>query len=276
MIQLPFSLRMSSAQTFTLQVDGTTVVLRFINPERKEAAALANTIVAIDSTKSMEEEGNWALQAFTHINNVIRAYRIVTKEVFNQGMINQLTWDQFLRATLCGEIDKNGKFIGKPKMIYASIGLEPTPIDEQEYMEIKRLADSPSLMLEHSLDEILVQANSFLEQHNFRMTILEAVIALELAVSSIVRNLAKKKGIQEDKVEHFIVSLGLSQTLDVALSFMVSDALPPKEVISACKKANKIRNGIVHRACLTVSGEDAQEALKGIESFIQHFRQLIY
>jgi hypothetical protein len=72
-----------------------------------------------------------------------------------------------------------------------------------------------------------------------------------------------------------MVSLGLSQTLDVALSFMVSDGLPSKEVIFACKKANGIRNGIVHRACLTVSGEDAQEALRGIESFIQHFRQLI-
>jgi hypothetical protein len=107
------------------------------------------------------------------------------------------------------------------------------------------------------------------------MTILEAVIALEFAVSSIVRDLAKKKGIQEDKVEHFIVSLGLSQILDVALSFIVPDALPSKEVILACKKANRIRNGIVHRACLTVSGEDAQEALMGIESFIQHFRQLI-
>jgi len=274
MIQLPFSLRMSSTQTFPLQVNGTTVVLRFINPENKEATPPANTIVAIDSTKEMEA-GDWAVQAFSHVNDVIRAYRIVTKEVFNQGIINQLTWDQFFRGILCGEIDENGKFRRKPQLIYCAVGLEPGPIDEQKYNEIKQLADSPSLMLDRSLDEILVQAKSFLEQHNFRMTILEAVIALEFAVSSIVRNLAKKKGIQEDKVEHFIVSLGLSQTLDVALSFMVRDALPPKKVIFACKKANRIRNGIVHRACLTVSGEDAQEALRGIESFIQHFRQLI-
>ena len=274
MIQLPFSLRVSSTQTFPLQVNGTTVVLRFINPENKEATPAANTIVAIDSTKSMEEEGNWALQAFSHINNVIRAYRIVTKEVYNQGMINQLTWDQFFRGVLCGEIDENEKFIGKPKLIYCVVGLEPKPIDEQEYKEIKQLVDSSSLMLDRSLDEILIQAKSFLEQHNFRMTILEAVIALEFAVSSIVRNLAKEQGLQEDKVRH-LVGLGVSQTLDVALNFMVPDALPSKEVILACKKANRIRNGIVHRACLTVSGEDAQEALMGIESFIQHFRELI-
>ena len=74
MIQLPFSLRMSGAQTFPLQVNGTTVVLRFINPEKKEATPHANTIVAIDSTKEMEA-GDWAMQAFLHVNDVIKIGR---------------------------------------------------------------------------------------------------------------------------------------------------------------------------------------------------------
>jgi hypothetical protein len=140
-----------------------------------------------------------AAQAFSHINDVIRAYRVVTKEIFNQGIINQLTWDQFFRGVLCGEIDEQGKFISKPQLVYCAVGLEPKPIDEREYNEIKQLANSPSLMLDRSLDEILVQARSFLEQHNFRMAILEAVIALEFAASSIVRNLVKKAEIQETR-----------------------------------------------------------------------------
>jgi hypothetical protein len=273
MIQLPFSLRISSTQTFPLQVNGTNVVLRFINPETKEKMLPENTIAAIDSTKEMEAD-NWSIQAFSYVNDVIRAYRIITKEVFNQGMINQLTWDQFFKGILCEEIDENGTPLSKPKLTYCVVGLESKPIAEQEYQDIKELASSPKLMLDHTLDEILVQAKSFLEQHNFRLAILEAVIALEFAVSSIVRNLAKKKGIRENKVEH-IVGLGLSKVLDLALGFMAPSALPSIDVVLACKKANRIRNDIVHRACLTVSGEDAQEALRGIESFIQHFRQLI-
>lgn len=73
---------MSSTQTFPLQVNGTTVVLSFINPEKKEATPPANTIMAIDSTKEMEA-GDWAVQVFSYVNDVIRAYRIVTKEIFN-------------------------------------------------------------------------------------------------------------------------------------------------------------------------------------------------
>jgi hypothetical protein len=68
--------------------------------------------------------------------------------------------------------------------------------------------------------------------------------------------------------------LGLAQILD-SLKMLISDELPSLEIVSACKKANAIRNNIVHRACLTVTAKEAQEALTGIESFIRHFNPQI-
>jgi hypothetical protein len=174
------------------------------------------------------------------------------------------------------EIDANGKLIGEPQTIYFVVGLDTTPIDEQEYSEIKQLAESPSLMVTRSLDEILVQAKSFLEQRNYRMTILESIIALEFALSAIVRNSLQEKGISKEKCESLIVSLGVSQILDVGLNLLIPQDLPPQEVIQACKEANRIRNKIVHRAAITVTGEEAQNAFYNVDSFIRQVRQKIF
>jgi hypothetical protein len=143
------------------------------------------------------------------------------------------------------------------------------PIDEAKYQEVKSLAECPDLMSKRSLDEILIQAHIFQQQSNFRMTVLESVIALEFAVYSVVRNFAKSKGMGKDKIEALIFNLGLSQTVDSLRLF--SNDLPSSETISSCKAAITMRNKIVHEACLTVTHEEAQKALDGIESFISHF-----
>jgi integrase len=57
----------------------------------------------------------------------------------------------------------------------------------------RALAESPDLILNQSYNEILLQAKSFLEEENYRMAILEAVIALEIVVSSIIRKFADEK-----------------------------------------------------------------------------------
>jgi predicted Holliday junction resolvase-like endonuclease len=128
------------------------------------------------------------------VNDIIRAYQIVTRDIFNNGIINQLTWNQFTCSLRFEEIDQNGKFMGDPETFYILVGLSDGPIDKTKYEEIKSLTESPGLMSKRALDEILIQARIFQEQHNFRMTILESVIALEFALNSIVRNSARMKG----------------------------------------------------------------------------------
>lgn len=245
-------------------------MIRFSTPPSTKERPLTNTMLIVDSTKSMNVDPNWVLQAFTHVNNIIRAYQIVTKDVFNHGIINQLTWNQFGCVNTIGEIDENGKFKKSPEVFYFVLGIAAESIPDTEYYEIKHLAESTALMQTRALDEILIQAKIFLEQHNFRMTVLESVIALEFALSSIVRNSAKRKGMTEGKIEAFIFKLGTAQILD-SLKLLITEKLPSEEIISACRKANSVRNNIVHRGCLAVTLQEAQEALRNVELFIQHF-----
>ena len=85
------------------------------------------------------------------------------------------------------------------------------------------------------------------------MTILEAVIALEIVIASIIRRLANEKSVKEDSIDDFIVKVGLSRALDVVLKLLISEALPSGEIVSACKGAITIRNAIVHKARLSVT-----------------------
>ena len=210
------------------------------------------------------------IKSYEYTNTIIRAYQVVTKDTFNNGIISPLTWNQFSCTMGIAEIDESGKPKAEAKTLFVSLGLSAVPIDEAKYLEVKNLAECPDIMSKRSLDEILIQAHIFQEQSNFRMTVLESVIALEFSVYSVVKNLRKSKGMGKDKIEAMIFKLGLSQTVDSLKLF--SNDLPSSETISFCKTAIAIRNKIVHEARLTVTHEEAQKALDGIESFVSHFR----
>jgi hypothetical protein len=171
---------------------------------------------------------------------------------------------------MIGEFDEKGNLKAEPKVLYIFLGKGEEYIEEAKYKEVKSLAESPALMSERALDEILIQAKIFQEQHNFRMAILESVIALEFALSSIVRNYASGRGLSQEKTESLIFKLGLAGSLD-SLKLFFGGELPSAEIVSACRKANSIRNNIVHRAYMKVTMEEAREALAAVESFTRHF-----
>jgi hypothetical protein len=256
-----------------LQLSEKNVALRFINPSRITFPPAPTTVLGIDVEGQLTPDDLERICVF--FNNIIRAYRFVTKETYNNGVISQIAKDQFLKLILYGEIDAHGNFVDRPRSIHFVRSLEIGTIDEETYSEIRRLAETPDLFLSRSYDEILLQAKSFFEQENYRMAILEAVIALEIVVSSIIKKLAGEKQIPEDKTEQFLVDVGLAEALDVVLKLLCSDALPAPEIIAGCKGANSIRNNIIHRACLSVSQREAQDAINNIEAFIQHIQPLI-
>jgi len=124
-------------------------------------------------------------------------------------------------------------------------------------------------------DELLLQARSFLEQENFRMAILEAVIGLEIVVSSIVGKIASEEGISAGDTENFLLRVGPSDNLKIILRLLVPESLPNDEVISGCKSAITIRNSIVHKERFTVSKKEAEDAITKIEIFISKVTPLI-
>jgi hypothetical protein len=205
------------------------------------------------------------------VNDIIRAYRIVTKETFNNGNISRISRDQFLKLVFYGEVDGNG-VLSRARWIQHIERLEVGYVSGETYAEISRLAGSAELALECPNDEILLQAQSFLQQENYRMTVLEAVIALEIAVSSTIRKKSKEEGISEDDIENFLIDVELSQCLKVVLRLLISEGLPSKDVLSGCKGAIRIRNDVVHRARSSVTQKEAQDAVSNIQMFIEHVK----
>jgi hypothetical protein len=137
------------------------------------------------------------------------------------------------------------------------------------------LAESPDLFLDYSYDEILLQAKSFFDQENFRMALLEAVIALETVVSSIISRIATEKGISEGATEDFLIRVGLANSLEIVLKLAVPESLPAEAVILGCKGANSIRNGIMHKTRLSVSKREAEDAINNIEMFVSQVQSLM-
>ncbi|MCJ7631904.1 hypothetical protein MUP77_05840 [Candidatus Bathyarchaeota archaeon] len=251
-----------------------SVTIQFVNPIPITIPPAPVTQLVIDSDSILDWIDDFEIIR-KYFNGIIRAYRLTTQETYNNGFIIQLSRDQFQKIVICGEIDEKGNWKEKPKVSQFIKSLQLGCIDEDKYSEIKRLSDSPDTLLDHSYDEVLLQARSFFEQENYRMTIVEAVIALEIVLSSIIRRVATEKGVQEDNLENFFKDVGLVGMLEVVLKLLISEALPSKEIISGCKGANTIRNGIIHKARLSVSERDAQDGISNIETFVRHVQHLM-
>lgn len=273
LVPLPFFLKLGSVQTFTLELPTKSVNLRFINPRQVQVPPAPTTLLGIDSDSQLTPEELERIRL--HFNNIIRAYRLITEETYNNGVIIQLAQDEFLKIILYGELDEQGNFIKEPRSIQFVKKLEMGTIQDQQYSEIRQLVESPESILSRAYDEILLQAKGFYNQENYRMAILEAVIALEIVISSIIRRLADEKEIQESEIRNFMVDVGLTGIMKVVLKLLIQEALPSDEVVSGCKGAISIRNDIIHEARLSVSPREALDAINNIETFIRHVQPLL-
>jgi len=273
LIQLPFYLMFKRTQTFDLQLPDKEVRLTFANPEPLRFPPAPLTALTFDSNTLLTPDELDEIRLF--VNRIFRAYRLITKQTFNSGTIAQLAKHDFLRFVLYSEMDERGNATGAPHTISYIHKLEIGSIEDEKFSEIRQLAESPNLILERSYDEILLQAKSFFDQENFRMALLEAVIALEIVVSSIISRIATEKGISEGETEDFLVRVGLAYGLEIVLKLLIPESLPREEVILGCKGANTIRNGIMHKARLSVSQSEAENAINNIETFISQVKPRI-
>jgi len=107
------------------------------------------------------------------------------------------------------------------------------------------------------------------------MAILEAIIALEITVSSLITNRAKEKGIDENDVNGFLLSFGSSLCLKVVLRLLIPESIPSETVLLGCKSAITIRNAIIHRGRSSVTKKEAQDAINNIEMFINKANDLM-
>jgi len=260
-------------QTFDLQLPDKEVRLTFANPEPLRFPPAPLTALTFDSNTPLTPDELDEIRLF--VNRIFRAYRLITRQTFNSGTIAQLAKHDFLRFVLYSEMDERGNVIGAPHTVSYIHKLEIGSIEDEKFSEIRQLLESPNLIFERSYDEILLQAESFFDQENYRMAVVEAVIALEIVLSSMIGRVATERGISETDIQNFLEKVGLTDTLKTVLKLLISESLPNEEVTSGCKGAITIRNSIIHKKRLSVSQREAQDALDNIERFISQVKPLM-
>ena len=118
-------------------------------------------------------------------------------------------------------------------------------------------------------EELLINSEQYIYQTNFRHSILESVISLELVISEFIKKKCKEKGISASDTEEYIKNVGLTGNIKTSIKLLISDELPEDELFEKCKAGITIRNSIVHDGRKNVNKNEAEDTLKANKQLIQ-------
>lgn len=112
-------------------------------------------------------------------------------------------------------------------------------------------------------EELLLNAEQYSYQSDYRHSILESVIALELVISEFIRRKCKDKDISSKATDDYIKNVGLPGNIKVTIRLLSgNNPLPEDKVFSKCKASITKRNKIVHEGLKNVFEPDANDSLK--------------
>lgn len=282
---LPFCLYKIDDRFYEIQ-DGNNTKIKFIKqkvePSRRTSKSKnieflrdkwgidAYSKVEIETDKKFTESiGSKEAKDFTLkiINNFIRMYRYFDEDAVH---LTALTREDFIDEF---RLEKEG---GRSS-IGISFGGGLTPLRPDK---IKEVSDKIEEALESNLEiplwrDLLLNAEHYIFTGDYRMSILESVIALELVISDFVRERCSKKNIPNEDIERFIYDVGVSGNVRVTIKMLINEKeeekLPKDIVFEKCKAGITIRNAIVHKGRTSVNPQEAQETLKanrGLVSFL--------
>ena len=119
-------------------------------------------------------------------------------------------------------------------------------------------------------EELVLNAEQYLYQADYRHSVLESVIALEIVISNSVLKKCEEKGVSNNEAEKFIKDIGLTGNIKVTLKLLFGDeVLPPDDILEKCKGGITVRNNIVHKGKKIVTEMEATEILKNNKKLIQ-------
>lgn len=117
-------------------------------------------------------------------------------------------------------------------------------------------------------EELLMNSEQYIYQINFRHSILESVIALELVVSAFIARKCKEKSISDNDAKEFIKKVGIDGNIKTTVKLLINDELPSDVIFESCKAGINIRNKIVHRGKKDVNINEAEETLNANRKLI--------
>lgn len=125
-------------------------------------------------------------------------------------------------------------------------------------------------------EELLLNAEQYLYQTEFRHSVLESIIALELVVSEFVRKRCQQKGISNKVANNYLKNVGLTGNIEVTLRLLLDNRqLPDQIILQKCKASINIRNAIVHKGRKNILSIDAQDSLKYSKMLINFLIQYL-
>ncbi len=118
-------------------------------------------------------------------------------------------------------------------------------------------------------EDLILNAEQYIYQNDFRHSLLESVIALELEASSFIRKIGISKNIDESLLNNFIKDVGITGNLRVTLKLLLdTESLPSEEVFSKCKAGISLRNKVVHEGKKDITSIEAIDTLTNIKLMI--------
>ncbi len=124
-------------------------------------------------------------------------------------------------------------------------------------------------------EELVMNAEQYIYQVNFRHSILESVIAIELIVSDFIKKKCKEKNILDDDAKEYIKNVGLTGNIRTTLKLLIDDNLPEDEIFEKCKAGITIRNAIVHNGRKDVNKNEAENTLKANKQLINFLNKYL-
>jgi len=191
------------------------------------------------------------------INRFIKLYRYFDSDAVHlTSLIREDLIDEFKLHR------KDGK-----GSISISFGGGLTPLHPNK---IAKVSDNIEGALEGNFEiplweDLLLNAGHYIFTGEYRMSILESVIALELVVSNFIREEGKKKTVSRKKIEGFIKDVGVSGNIEVTIQLLAGKGksdLPNDKAFEKCKTGITIRNAIVHKGRTSVTPKEARETLE--------------
>jgi hypothetical protein len=204
--------------------------------------------------------------ALRTINDFIKKYRYFDKESVHLVPLTQEDLFGFDAFSENGGV-MTIAFAGGIRPVNPLLAYQISGLIEQSVAEAKELP---------FWEELLVNADQYLYQAEYRHCILESAIALELVTAEFIRKFCRDKGVSVNDANDYIRTYGLTGNIKVTLKLLLEDEkLPDDIVLGRCKAGITIRNDIVHKGRKEVTKEQATETLDSAKAIIQFLSQYI-
>lgn len=200
------------------------------------------------------------------LNQIIRLYLKVTGDTFNNGIIQEFNdKNDFFAFVSQGEYDDITNQ-------YSNIG-QSQLVKKLAYGSNRQIAGKIRELLRKGKDlmveeELLIRAKSYLHASNYKMSVIESAILIEMLITTKIRNylgFSKNTGKnKKDDIENFIKDSGITNLL-LTLFPKIKPNIPA-EVLGKCTSSIKKRNKIMHAGELSVTDSQAREAVTAAES----------